>query len=197
MVPWKRSLIQKIGQFFAISLNASFGVKGATDGYTFTVTYLYESRFSAIAMIKTKYQPRINLETEMILPIFDEVCTNKQAHTSHLCRIFLFVVSSLNNTLWKSLLLARRKSSKLFQRRRNEKRLRTTAVSGSLKQMNKTRWICMGVAGSRKSCRILVIVAEKAMFQEKTNATFRGFFNLQVDLYMSNTGTHIETCVCE
>jgi len=56
-----------------------------------TVSYLYESGFSDMAVIKTKYlyQPRIYLEREMelvvsqILPRFDEVCTNKQAHTSH------------------------------------------------------------------------------------------------------------------
>jgi len=72
-----------------------------------------------MAIIKTKYQPRINLETEIglavsqILPNFDEVCTNKQAHTPHLCFIFLcyffffcyffflffFCYTSINNTL--------------------------------------------------------------------------------------------------
>jgi len=44
--------------------------------------------------------------------------------------MFLFVVSSINKSLiiTKILLLVRRKSSKLFRRRRNEKSLRTTGL---------------------------------------------------------------------
>jgi len=41
-----------------------------------------------MAVIKVKYQPRLNLEREIgvavsqIHPRFEEVCKNKQAHTS-------------------------------------------------------------------------------------------------------------------
>jgi len=87
-----------------------------------------------MAVIKTKYQLRLNLEREMgvavsqIRPRFDEVCKNKQTvNDAH-----FFVVSSINKTSIntklsiKFLLLVRRKSSKLFQRRRNEESLRVS-----------------------------------------------------------------------
>jgi len=49
---------------------------------------------SAMVVIKIKYRSRINLEKEsgmigpQILPRFDEVCKNKQNHTSHYWCIF-------------------------------------------------------------------------------------------------------------
>ena len=67
----------------------------------FIVSYLHESGFSAMAMIKTKYQPRIYLERKMwlvvsqILPRFDDFCTNKQAssHIAILMHIFFYFIN--------------------------------------------------------------------------------------------------------
>ena len=55
----------------------------------FATSYLFEAGFSAMAVIKTKYRSRIDVEREMrvavskILPRFHDLCKNKQAHTSH------------------------------------------------------------------------------------------------------------------
>ena len=55
----------------------------------FATSCLYKASFSAMAVIKTKYRTRINVERDIrvavskILPRFDELCKNKQAHTSH------------------------------------------------------------------------------------------------------------------
>ena len=55
----------------------------------FATSYLCEAGFSATAVIKTKYRTRINVERDIrvavskILLRFDELCKNKQAHTSH------------------------------------------------------------------------------------------------------------------
>ena len=55
----------------------------------FATSYLCEAGFSAMAVIKTKYRSRIDVEREMrvpvsmILPRFHDLCKNKQAHTSH------------------------------------------------------------------------------------------------------------------
>ena len=55
----------------------------------FTKWYLCEAGFSAIAVIKTKYQSQIDVERELrvavskILPGFHDLCRNKQTHTSH------------------------------------------------------------------------------------------------------------------
>ena len=52
-------------------------------------SYLCKAGFSAMAIIKTKYRSRIDVEREMrvavskILPRFHNLCKNKQAHTSH------------------------------------------------------------------------------------------------------------------
>jgi len=92
IIPLKETLIREIIQFFWISLNEkypSFGEKNATDIYPFHCAVFMRSRIFAMIMIKTKHQPRINLEREMgvvvsqILPRFEEVCKNKQAHALH------------------------------------------------------------------------------------------------------------------
>ena len=55
----------------------------------FATSYLCEAGFSAMTVIKTKYRTRINVERDIrvavskILPRFDKLCKNKQAHTSH------------------------------------------------------------------------------------------------------------------
>ena len=55
----------------------------------FSTSYLCKAGFSVMAVIKTKYRSRINIEKEMwvavmkIFRLFDELCENKQAHISH------------------------------------------------------------------------------------------------------------------
>ena len=55
----------------------------------FATSYLCEAGFSAMIVIKTKYRTRVNVERDNrfavseILPIFNELCENKRAHTSH------------------------------------------------------------------------------------------------------------------
>ena len=55
----------------------------------FATSYLCEAIFSAMAVIKTKDRTRIKVERDIrvavskIVPRFDELCKNKQAHTSH------------------------------------------------------------------------------------------------------------------
>lgn len=55
----------------------------------FATSYLCEAGFSAIAVIKSKYRSKINLEQEMrvavssFVPRFENMCGEHQAHTSH------------------------------------------------------------------------------------------------------------------
>jgi hypothetical protein len=55
----------------------------------FATSYLCESGFSAVAVIKTKYRSRLSLEKEMRVaisqfqPRFDMLCNKKQARVSH------------------------------------------------------------------------------------------------------------------
>jgi hypothetical protein len=55
----------------------------------FATSYLCESGFSAVAVIKTKYRSRLSLEKEIRVgisqfqPRFDMLCNKKQAQVSH------------------------------------------------------------------------------------------------------------------
>ena len=55
----------------------------------FTTSYLCETGFSAVAVIKSKYRSKINVEREMrlaiskIQPRFEKLCRSKQAHPAH------------------------------------------------------------------------------------------------------------------
>ena len=55
----------------------------------FTTSYLCETGFSAVAVIKSKYRSKINVEREMrlaiskIQPRFEKLCRSKQAHPTH------------------------------------------------------------------------------------------------------------------
>ena len=55
----------------------------------FATSYLCEAGFSAVAVIKSKYRNKIDIEREMrvaisnIAPRFDKMCIEQQAHTSH------------------------------------------------------------------------------------------------------------------
>ena len=55
----------------------------------FATSYLCEVGFSAVAVIKSKYRNKIDIEREMrvaisnIAPRFDKMCIEQQAHTSH------------------------------------------------------------------------------------------------------------------
>jgi hypothetical protein len=55
----------------------------------FTTSYLCETGFSAVAVIKSKYRSKINVEKEMrlaiskIQPRFEKLCQSKQAHPTH------------------------------------------------------------------------------------------------------------------
>lgn len=55
----------------------------------FATSYLCETGFSAVAVIKSKYRSQINLEKEMrvaiskLQPRFEKLCSEKQAHPSH------------------------------------------------------------------------------------------------------------------
>ena len=55
----------------------------------FATSYLCEAGFSAVAVIKTKYRSKINVERELrlaisdIQPRYDRLCARKQAHVSH------------------------------------------------------------------------------------------------------------------
>jgi len=58
---WKESSIQEIRHITGISLNdedAALAKNALQMVIPLTVSYLYESGFSAMAVIKTKYQPR-------------------------------------------------------------------------------------------------------------------------------------------
>ena len=77
---------------FCISLNDEYPAltkKALRILVPFATSYLCEAGFSAMAVIKTKYRSRIDVEREMrvavskILPRFHDLCKNKQAHTSH------------------------------------------------------------------------------------------------------------------
>jgi len=78
-----------------------------------------------MAVLNAKYQPRLNLERKM----------GGQFHKHQANDAHFFVVSSINKTSIitkvsiKFTLLVRRKSSKLFERRRNEESLRTNAAT--------------------------------------------------------------------
>ena len=76
---------------FWISLNDEYPAltkKALRILVPFATSYLCEAGFSAMAVIKTKYRSRINVEREMrvavskILPRFHDLCKNKQAHIS-------------------------------------------------------------------------------------------------------------------
>lgn len=55
----------------------------------FATTYLCESGFSHLVMIKTKYRNRLDAESELrlkltkITPKIESLCIKKQAHPSH------------------------------------------------------------------------------------------------------------------
>ncbi|CAK1588691.1 unnamed protein product [Parnassius mnemosyne] len=52
----------------------------------FATSYLCETGFSAVAVIKNRYRSKINVEKEMrvaIDPRFEELCSETQAHPSH------------------------------------------------------------------------------------------------------------------
>ncbi|CAG4966915.1 unnamed protein product [Colias eurytheme] len=55
----------------------------------FPTTYLCESGFSHLVMIKTKYRNRLNTKSELrlklskITPKIESICDSKQAHPSH------------------------------------------------------------------------------------------------------------------
>ena len=77
---------------FWISLNDEYPAltkKALRILIPFDTSYLCKVGFSAMAVIKTKYRSRIDVEREMrvavskILPRFHDLCKNKQAHTSH------------------------------------------------------------------------------------------------------------------
>ena len=77
---------------FWISLNGKYPAlteKALRKIIPFATSYLCEEGFSAMAAIETKYRTRINVERDIwvavlkILPRFDELFKNNQAHTSH------------------------------------------------------------------------------------------------------------------
>ena len=77
---------------FWISLNDEYPTltkKALQMFFLFATSYLCEAGLSAMAVIKSKYRSRINVEREMrgavskIFPRFEERCKNKQAHTSY------------------------------------------------------------------------------------------------------------------
>ena len=77
---------------FWISLNDEYPAlikKALRMIIPFATSYFCEADFSAMAVIKTKYQTFINIERDIrvavskILQRFYELCKNKQAHTSH------------------------------------------------------------------------------------------------------------------
>jgi len=55
----------------------------------FSTSYLCEAGFSAVAVIKSKHRSKINVEKEMrvavsfLIPRFEKLCSDLQAHTSH------------------------------------------------------------------------------------------------------------------
>ncbi|XP_050526945.1 zinc finger BED domain-containing protein 5-like [Daktulosphaira vitifoliae] len=55
----------------------------------FSTSYLCEAGFSAVAVIKSKYRTKINVEKEMkvavscLIPRFEKMCSDMQAHPSH------------------------------------------------------------------------------------------------------------------
>ncbi len=55
----------------------------------FATSYLCETGFSAVASLKTKYRSRLNIEHDLrvaiskLLPRFQQICSEKQAHCSH------------------------------------------------------------------------------------------------------------------
>ncbi|XP_060846219.1 zinc finger BED domain-containing protein 5-like [Rhopalosiphum padi] len=55
----------------------------------FSTSYLCEAGFSAVAVIKSKYRSKINVEKEMrvavssLIPRFEKICNDVQAHPSH------------------------------------------------------------------------------------------------------------------
>ena len=55
----------------------------------FATSYLCEAGFSAVAVIKSKYRNKIDIECDSrvaisnIAPRFDKVCIEQQAHSSH------------------------------------------------------------------------------------------------------------------
>ncbi|XP_025407116.1 zinc finger BED domain-containing protein 5-like [Sipha flava] len=55
----------------------------------FSTSYLCEAGFSAVAVIKSKYRSKINVEKEMrvavssLIPRFEKICSDVQAHSSH------------------------------------------------------------------------------------------------------------------
>ena len=78
----------------------------------FATSYLCEASFSAMAVIKTEYRTRISVERDIqvavskILRRFDELCKNKQAHTTLRCRpndwicpFFCLMLFQYNNKL--------------------------------------------------------------------------------------------------
>ncbi|CAK1586304.1 unnamed protein product [Parnassius mnemosyne] len=55
----------------------------------FTTSYLCETVFSAVSVIKNKYKSKINVEKKMCVaisklePRFEKLCSEKQAHSPH------------------------------------------------------------------------------------------------------------------
>jgi hypothetical protein len=64
----------------------------------FATSYLGEAGFSAVAVIKSKYRAKINMEQEMrvavssLIPRFEKMCSEQQAHPSHLLRFIYSMI---------------------------------------------------------------------------------------------------------
>jgi len=119
----------------------SFGDKSAANSYPFrNVVFILIRIFCHGCVIKAKYQPRLNLERKMGWQLHKYVRDSTKfvkisKYTHHANDAHFFVVSSINKTSIitkvsiKFMLLVRRKSSKLFERRRNEESLRINAAT--------------------------------------------------------------------
>jgi len=74
------------------------GCKAIRVHVPFATSYLCEAGFSAVAVIKSKYRSKIDIKRDMlvaisnIVPRFDEMCTEQQAH----CSQRFFSISRIN-----------------------------------------------------------------------------------------------------
>ncbi len=65
------------------------GQKAVENLYPFGTSYLCKTGFSAVALLKTKYRSRFNIEHYLtvaiskLLPRFEQICSEKQALCSH------------------------------------------------------------------------------------------------------------------
>ena len=64
-------------------------MKDPETSYMFATSYMCEAGFSAVAVLKTKYRLKLDVEREMrvavsnITPRFEALCRNKRANVSH------------------------------------------------------------------------------------------------------------------